>query len=165
MYAFLFKAGDGEILTTNHSNHISFGGETYLSNRTLIDVGSIQGGTDFPSISFTILCTEGSANRVFFAPGPSRKPASVYLVEQVADTWVERWSFAGRIGRGSMVADVYNGRIEDESEIILNSPPVRYWNEVSQKARTRNSGDISLDNLHNLSRDSLSNWKGTDADD
>lgn len=168
MSAYLFKAGD-DLRLTNYDQDIVFEEELYRADQTLLEISATQTVSDFPSHKVSILCLAGSAQYDFFASGPIRQEAAIYWVEEEtqpdgAILWIRRWAFEGQLGSGSMVSNIYQVQVEEQVEIVLNNPPILYWNSQLQKMRPNNEDDISLDGLENLNRGDLNTWKGSDYD-
>ena len=165
MEAALFKAGS-TVLITSADRDIDFDGQTYLANNSLLNIEGPVGGGDFPGYTFQVLCPDPSPQRTLFLKATGPEPAAIFLVEaQFAQdgtlSWRQLWSFKGVLGQGSMVEELYQGRLQHIFEQRLYSPPRRYWNATSQKARTNNQGDEGAAHVATVSAGQLSGWQGT----
>ena len=162
--AVLFKAASS-VLVTNYDQDVTFDGETYVADRSLLAVDGPSSGGDFPRYSFDIACREGSPQHTLFAPGSGPEPASILLVTSVFDditgalTWAVTWSFVGILGEGAMVEGAYSGIIQHPFEYRLHALTKKYWS--ARALRSANASDAGGDHVATISRDLLSAWRGS----
>ena len=162
--AVLFKAASS-VLVTNYDQDVTFDGETYVADRSLLAVDGPSSGGDFPRYSFDIACREGSPQHTLFAPGSGPEPASILLVTSIFDditgalTWGLTWSFVGILGEGAMVEGAYSGIIQHPFEYRLHALTKKYWS--ARALRSANASDAGGDHVATISRKLLSAWQGS----
>ena len=153
------------IFITDHDQDITFDGETYEANDSLMRVQEITERYDsIPRVGFSVICLPTTDLYLLLNDDPGPIECSMVLVEFSVpdDEWQKRWEFKGILSSGSMRDYLYEGAVEHIISWKLRTRKPLMWDNTTQQ--NRHLGDLGLEYVHEIEDiRSTVTWRGSEA--